>query len=111
MELKARFENGLYAAANFTCQESKFIDFVSNGVDYKDNYISGVPKTLGGATLGYRHPLLGDLSLSLVYIGERWYNYANDLHEDGFVVLNGPLPQEVRPHLSRAGLLHQTPTT
>ncbi len=88
MELKARFENGLYASASFTYQESKFIDFVSNDVDYGDNYLSGVPKTLGGATLGYRDPVFGDLSLSLSYIGERWFNYANDLHEDGFVVLN-----------------------
>ena len=84
----ARLSHGFYASTSFTYQESKFDEFVSQGVDYSGNYLPGVPDMMFAFLLGYRHKILGDISLNPVYTGKRYFNYANTNEEDSFWLLN-----------------------
>ncbi len=77
-----------YASASFTWQESKFDEFISGGVDYSGNYLTGIPEMMFALKLGYRHETLGDISINPVYTGKRYFNYANTNEEDGDWVLN-----------------------
>ena len=86
--VNAKFANGLYATGSFTYQEAKFVDFVSEGVNYDGNYLNGVPDMMFSVYAGYRHKVWGDISLNPVYTGKRYFNYANTVEEDGFWVLN-----------------------
>jgi iron complex outermembrane receptor protein len=86
--VNAKLPHGFYASTNFTWQDSEFVEFVSEGVDYSGNKINGAPDVMLSFRLGYRNDLLGDISLNPVYTGTRYFNYANTLEEDGFWVLN-----------------------
>ncbi|WP_320043833.1 TonB-dependent receptor [uncultured Desulfobacter sp.] len=54
----------------------------------KTNKLTGVPDMIFAFTLGYRNQTLGDISLNPVYMGKRYFNYANTNEEDGYWVLN-----------------------
>ena len=84
----ARLPHGFYTSANFTYQEAKFEEFVSMGVDYSGKKLTGVPDMIFAFTLGYQNKTLGDISLNPVYMGRRYFNYANTNEEDGYWVLN-----------------------
>jgi len=84
----AKLPHNFYASASFTYQESEFEEFVSMGVDYSGNKLTGVPDAIFALTLGYRNGMMGDISLNPVYTGKRYFNYANTNEEDGFWVLN-----------------------
>nr|WP_319396287.1 TonB-dependent receptor [uncultured Desulfobacter sp.] len=84
----AKLPHGFYTSANFTYQDAKFEEFVSMGVDYSGNKLTGVPDIIFAFTLGYRNQILGDFSLNPVYMGRRYFNYANTNEEDGYWVLN-----------------------
>lgn len=86
--LNAKFDNGIYTSASFTYQEAEFIDFTSDGINYDDNRLNGVPDYMASVSLGYKHKLLGDLSINPVYTGERYFNYANTVMDDDFWVMN-----------------------
>ncbi len=88
MGANARLPHGFYASASFTWQESKFDEFISGGVDYSGNYLTGIPEMMFALKLGYRHETLGDISINPVYTGKRYFNYANTNEEDGDWVLN-----------------------
>ncbi|MCG8550488.1 MAG: TonB-dependent receptor [Desulfobacterales bacterium] len=80
--------NGIYTAVSFTYQESEFDEFVSMGVDYSGKKMTGVPDIIFSIKLGCRHDLLGDFSMTPVYTGKRYFNYANTNEDDAFWVLN-----------------------
>ncbi len=84
----ARLPHGFYASTSFTYQKSEFDEFISGGVDYSGNHLTGVPDMMFAFQLGYRHDLLGDISLNPVYTGKRYFNYANTNEDEGFWVLN-----------------------
>ncbi len=86
--LNAKFQNGIYSSVSFTYQDAEFVDFTSSGVNYDGKRLNGVPEYMASVYVGYRHELLGDISLNPVYTGERYFNYANTLEEDGFWALN-----------------------
>lgn len=90
MELgaNAQLPHGFYASTSFTYQESEFDEFVSQGVDYTGNKITGVPDVIFSFKLGWRHDLFGNISMTPVYTGKRYFNYANTNEDDGFWVLN-----------------------
>lgn len=91
----ARLPHGFYASTSFTYQDSKFDEFVSQGVDYSGNHLTGVPDLMFSLQLGYRHDILGDISLTPVYTGKRYFNYANTNEEDGFWVLNARYAKQI----------------
>ena len=84
----AKLPHGFYTSANFTYQDATFEEFVSMGVDYSGKKLTGVPDMIFAFTLGYRNQTLGDVSLNPVYMGKRYFNYANTNEEDGYWVLN-----------------------
>ena len=86
--VNANWENGLYASGSFTYQNSEFVEFTSDGVNYDGNKMNGVPEYLFSLYFGYRHDLLGDISLNPIYTGERYFDYANSFQEDGFWAVN-----------------------
>nr|WP_320191246.1 TonB-dependent receptor [uncultured Desulfobacter sp.] len=86
--VNAKFRNGLYASTSFTYQESKFDEFISQGVDYSGKKMVGVPDIMFSFKLGYTQKMLGDISISPVYTGKRYFNYANTNEDDAFWVLN-----------------------
>ena len=85
---KVQLPSNFYAATSFTYQQSEFEEFVSQGVDYSGNKLTGVPDIIFSFKLGYMDDLLGDISLNPVYTGKRYFNYANTNEDDGFWVLN-----------------------
>jgi iron complex outermembrane receptor protein len=91
----ARLPHGFYATTSFTCQESKFDKFVSRGVDYSGNHLTGVPDMMFAFQLGNRHKILGDISLNPVYTGKRYFNYANTNKEGSFWVLNARYTKKI----------------
>jgi iron complex outermembrane receptor protein len=95
MGAHARLPHGFYASTSFTYQESKFDEFVSGGVDYSGNYLTGVPDMMFSMQLGYRNDMFGDISLNPVYTGKRYFNYANTNEEDGFWVLNARYAKKI----------------
>ncbi len=88
MGIGLKLPHGVYTSANFTYQEAKFEEFVSMGVDYAGNKLTGVPDMIFAFTLGYRNERFGDISLNPVYTGRQYFNYANTSEEDGYWVLN-----------------------
>nr|WP_320193120.1 TonB-dependent receptor [uncultured Desulfobacter sp.] len=86
--VRARLPHGFYSAVSFTYQDSIFYEFVSQGVDYSGNTMTGVPDIIFSFKLGYANEMLGDLSLNPVYTGKRYFNYANTNEDDAFWVLN-----------------------
>ncbi len=88
MGAHATLPHGFYSSASFTWQESKFDDFISEGVDYSGNHLTGVPEIIFALRLGYRHKTLGDISINPVYTGRQYLNYANTNEEEGFWLLN-----------------------
>ncbi len=84
----AKLPHDFYASTSFTYQQSEFDEFVSQGVDYSGNQLTGVPDVMFAFTLGYRNERLGDISLNPVYTGMRYFNYANTNKDDAFWVLN-----------------------
>jgi iron complex outermembrane receptor protein len=91
----ARLPNGSYASTSFTWQQSEFDEFVSRGVDYSGNKLTGVPDIMFAFKLGFRDEMLGDISLNPVYTGKRYFNYANTTEEDGFWILNARYAKQI----------------
>ncbi len=91
----ARFPNNFYASTSFTCQESEFDEFISQGVDYSGNKLTGVPDMMFAFQLGYRHQIFGDISLNPVYTGKRYFNYANTNEEGAFWMLNARYAKKI----------------
>ncbi len=88
MGAHASLPHGFYSSVSFTWQESKFEEFVSGGVDYSGNHLTGVPDMIFALKLGYHQEILGDISINPVYTGRQYFNYANTNEEDGFWHLN-----------------------
>ena len=86
--VNANFKSGIYASGSFTYQQSEFVEFVSDDVNYDGKKINGVPEYLISLYMGYRHRVLGDISVNPVYTGERYFDYANTFKEDGFWAVN-----------------------
>ena len=84
----AQLPENFYATASFTYQQSEFEEFTSMGVDYAGKRLTGVPDVIFALTLGHRDERFGDISLSPVYTGKRYFNYANTNEDDAFWVLN-----------------------
>ena len=95
MGAHARLPHGFYSSVSFTWQESKFDEFVSGGVDYSGNYLTGVPEMMFALKLGYKHETLGDISINPVYTGKRYFNYANTNEEDGDWLLNARYAKKI----------------
>ncbi|XPS88228.1 TonB-dependent receptor [Desulfosarcina variabilis str. Montpellier] len=91
----ARLPHGFYASTSFTWQQSEFDEFVSRGVDYSGNKLTGVPDIMFAFKLGFRDEMLGDISLNPVYTGKRYFNYANTTEEDGFWILNARYAKQI----------------
>ena len=88
MGVYARLPHNFYGSTSFTYQKSEFDKFISQGVDYSGNKLTGVPDIMFAFKLGYRHTTFGDISLNPVYTGKRYFNYANTNEEEGFWILN-----------------------
>jgi len=84
LSLGMNFDSGLFGNINYTLQESKYKDFVEAGVDYNDNWLANIPDEMVGLLLGYKHPVLGQLSFTADYIGERYFNQDNSLKGDSY---------------------------
>ena len=91
----ATLPRGFYASTGFTYQESEFDEFISQGVDYSGNKLTGVPDMMCSFKFGYRNEGLGDISLNPVYTGKRYFNYANTNEENGFWVLNARYSKQI----------------
>ena len=91
----ARLPHSIYASTSFTWQQSEFDEFVSQGVDYAGNKLTGVPDIMFAFKLGFRDEKLGDISLNPVYTGKRYFNYANTNEEDGFWILNARYAKQI----------------
>lgn len=86
--LNTKFKSGFYSYASFSYQNAEFVDFMSNNVDYSGKKLNGVPEYLMSLTLGYTHPVFGDISINPAYLGERYFDYANTFNEEGFWTVN-----------------------
>ncbi len=91
----AKLPHGFYTSVNFTYQEAEFEEFVSMGVDYSGNKLTGVPDMIFSFTLGYQNERLGNLSLNPVYTGKQYFNYANTNEEDGYWLLNAKYSKQI----------------
>lgn len=91
----ARLPHNFYASTSFTWQQSEFDEFISQGVDYAGNQLTGVPDIMFAFKLGFRDEKLGDISLNPVYTGKRYFNYANTNEEDGFWVLGARYAKQI----------------
>lgn len=80
-------DSGIFADVSYTYQESKYDDFVDGGVRYDGNWLPNIPKQLIGLLAGYRHPVLGQITFTADYVGDRYFNKQNTLKGDDYWIL------------------------
>ncbi len=79
---------GFYSNLSYTYQKPEYVDFISAAISYDGNLFPNVPEHILSAWVGYRHGVLGDISINPAYIGEKYFNDANTLQWDGYWLLN-----------------------
>jgi iron complex outermembrane receptor protein len=85
--LRATFETGFFTDINYTYQESKYEDFVESGVKLDDNWLPNIPEQLLGFLIGYENPVFGQVTFTVDYVGDRYFNQQNTLKGDGYWIL------------------------
>ncbi|MBM9616736.1 TonB-dependent receptor [Desulfobulbus rhabdoformis] len=93
--VNAKLPHGFYSSTSFTYQDSEFDEFVSQGVDYSGNTMTGVPDIIFSVKIGYFNEMFGDISINPVYTGKRYFNYANTNTDGAFWVLNARYAQTI----------------
>jgi outer membrane receptor protein involved in Fe transport len=114
VEVEARWQPtqtlGLFA--NYTYTRTRIDRFDEAEIRYKyytrttthnkekeGNELSGQPRHGANAGLSYRHPFWGDLSATVRYVGERYYDVENTLVLDPYVTVDLKITRSFGRHV------------
>ena len=87
LSLNAEFESGIYIDIDYTLQKPEFENYVDSGVQYDGKQLPNIPGQMLGLMAGYRHPTVGQLSVSADFVGDLYFNSDNTLKGDDYWIL------------------------